>query len=228
MLSSFRQLAGVVGIIDALEGDGWEAQDDATVLAQGRASAIAGTVLAMAVIPNLAGLEQRFASGGAFLDVGVGVAALTAAFCAARPSAQVVGIDVLPQVLALARDTLDDAGCANRVELRLQAVQDLQDSSRFDLAWLPSPFIDPEIIGPAVDRLHTAIRAGGWIVVGAGRFDRDEELGSAVTRWKTLQAHGTALTRDDARTLLETAGFSDFGELPTPPGTPALYAARRP
>jgi hypothetical protein len=230
MLSSFRRLARVVGIVDALDdGDGWESEDDATLLAQGRASAIAGTVLAMAVIPNLEGLEERFASGGAFLDVGVGVAALTASFCAARPSARVVGIDVFPRALGLARVTVDAAGCGDRVELRLQAVQDLDDAGRFDLAWLPSPFIGSEVIVPAVERLHTALCAGGWVVVGAGRFDQDDdELGSAVTRWKTIQAGGTALPREGVRTLLENADFVDFRELPTPPGTPALYVARRP
>jgi SAM-dependent methyltransferase len=228
MLSSFRRIAAVVGIVEAQEGDGWEVHDDATLLAQGRASAIAGTVLAMAVIPNLEGLEERFTAGGAFLDVGVGVGALTAAFCAARPGARVVGIDVLPRALALAGDTLAAAGCAERVELRLQPVQDLDDTDRFDLAWLPSPFIASAVIRPAVARLRTALRAGGWAVVGAGRFDEDDELGCAVTRWKTVRAGGTPLPREDAHTLLQSAGFVDFRELPTPPGTPALFAARRP
>jgi precorrin-6B methylase 2 len=228
MLSSFRQLGTVIGVLDAHDRDGWEAHDDATLIAQGRASALAGTMLAMAAVPTLDGLEERFASGGAFLDVGVGVAALTAAFCAARPGARVVGIDVSPRALGLARDTVDAAGCFDRVELRLQGVQDLDDTNRFDLAWLPSPFIPSEVIRPALDRLFTAIRVGGWIVVGAGRFNQNDELGTAVTRWKTIRAGGTPLPRDEARTLLEQAGFADFRDLPTPPGAPALYAARRP
>jgi precorrin-6B methylase 2 len=228
MLSSFRQLAAVVGIVDAQDSDGWGAHDDETLIAQGRASALGGTVLAMAVVPTLDGLEARFVSAGAFLDVGVGVGALTAAFCAARPAAHVVGIDVLPRALVLARDTLDTAGCSDRVELRLQAVEDLEDSNRYDLAWLPSPFIPAEVIQTAVDRIYVALRQGGWMVVGAGRFSEANELAAAVTRWKTIRAGGTPLPFAAARALLERSGFVDFCNIPTPPGTPALYAARRP
>ena len=64
---------------------------------------IAGTMLARYAVPSLAGLDDRFADGGDFLDVGVGVAEIAAAFCEALPAARVVGLDVLPQAVALAR-----------------------------------------------------------------------------------------------------------------------------
>ncbi len=149
-VSSMRQLAAVMGIVGDTDGEAWAAHDDDTLIAQGQASGLGGTMLAMAVIPSLDGLEDRFSEGGAFLDVGVGIGAMTATFCAARPAATVIGIDVLPRALALARQTIATAGCQDRVDLRLQRVEELTDSQRFDLAWLPAPFIPTAIITTAL------------------------------------------------------------------------------
>jgi SAM-dependent methyltransferase len=226
-MSSLRQLAAAVGIVAAADGSSWGGQDDATLLAQGRASALGGRMLASFVVPALAGLGERFAGGGDFLDVGVGVGELAAAFCESLPGARVVGIDVLPRALDLARRTIEDRGLRNQLELRLQPVQELDDIERFDLAWLPAPFIPEAVFAVGADRVHAALRPGGWLIVGAGRFDGDQ-LAVAVTRWKTVRAGGTAISADEARTALETAGFAEFIALPTPPGAPALYAARRP
>ena len=231
-LSSLRQLASAAGILDgaAAGGDGWSAQDDETLLAQGRASAFGGSMLARFAVPILDGLADRFAegAGGRFLDVGVGVAEMSAAFCEALPSATAVGLDVMPRVLDLARRNVHDKGLDERIELRHLGVQDLADEAAFDLAWLPAPFIPEDVYELALAALHRALRPGGWLVVAAGRLDDDEGLPVAVTRWKTLLAAGTALPRARASSSLAAAGFEDLTELPTPPGAPVLYAARRP
>jgi SAM-dependent methyltransferase len=225
-LSSLRQLAAALGIIDD-DGQGWGAHDDDTLIAQGQASALGGTMLAMAAVPSLDGLDERFTSGGAFLDVGVGIGAMTAAFCTARPTATAVGIDVLPRALGLARQTMATAGIEGRVQLREQSVEELADTDRFDLAWLPAPFIPAAIIHTALMRIHDALRTGGWLVVGAGRF-ADRPLSTAVTKWKTLRANGTPLPAGDARELFASTGYVEFQELFTPPGAPALFAGRKP
>ena len=230
-LSSLRQLALAIGITDAAAGgDAWSAQDDETLLAQGRASAFGGTMLARVAVPTLEGLGERFAdgAGGRLLDVGVGVAEMSAAFCEALPDATVVGLDVMPRVLELARANLAARGLEGRVELRHLGVQDLTDEAAFDLAWLPAPFIPEAVYEPALAALHRAVRPGGWLIVGAGRYDDEDPLPVAVTRWKTLLAGGTPLPRARAVASLGGAGFTDVTELPTPPGAPALYAARRP
>ncbi len=226
MISTLRQVATSMGIVAAHDGDGWAAQDDDTLLAQGKSSALGGTMLAMYAIPSLEGLSERFAAGGDFLDIGVGVAELAAAFCEAMPNARVVGIDVLPRVLALAQQTITARGLRDRLEVRLVAVQELTDVAKFDLAWMPAPFLPEEVFPVGLRRVHDALRSGGWLVVGAGRFD-DDALATSVTRWKTLRSGGTPLTPDDARASLDSAGFVEIRELPTPPGAPALYAARK-
>jgi SAM-dependent methyltransferase len=225
MISTLRQVATATGILDAQGPAGWGAHDDATLLAQGRSSALGGQMLATYAIPSLEGLSERFAAGGDFLDVGVGVAQLAAAFCEAMPSAQVVGIDVLPRALDLARETIAARGLAERLDVRLCAVQELTDEARFDLAWMPAPFLPEAVFAEGLGRVRDALRPGAWLIVGAGRFDGDA-LAVAVTRWKTLRSGGTPLDPDRARAALDGAGFVQITELPTPPGTPALYAGR--
>jgi hypothetical protein len=226
VISTLGQVATSMGIVAARGRDGWAAQDDDTLLAQGRSSALGGQMLAMYAIPSLDGLSERFAAGGDFLDVGVGVAELAAAFCEVMPNARVVGIDVLPRALSLAQQTITERGLGDRLEVRLVAVQELTDAAKFDLAWMPAPFLPEDVFPLGLRRVHDALRSGGWLVVGAGRFD-DDALAVAVTRWKTLRSGGTPLTADEARTSLDSAGFVEIRELPTPPGAPALYAARK-
>jgi SAM-dependent methyltransferase len=226
MISTLRQVATATGIVATHSAQGWAAQDDATLLAQGRSSALGGQMLAMYAIPSLEGLSERFAAGGDFLDVGVGVAEMAAAFCEAMPNARVVGIDVLPRALGLAQQTIAARGLGDRLEVRLLAVQELADVAQFDLAWMPAPFLPEEVFADGLRRVHDALRPGGWLIVGAGRFD-DDALAVAVTRWKTLRSGGTPLAADEARASLDGAGFVEMRELPTPPGAPALYAARK-
>ena len=158
VMSTIRQVATATGVANAHDADGWAAHDDATLLAQGRASALGGQMLAMYAVPSLDGLSERFAAGGDFLDVGVGVAELAAAFCEAMPNARVVGIDVLPRALDLAQQTIVARGLQGRLEVRLQPVQELSDEARFDLAWMPAPFLPEEIFRDGLRHVHDALR----------------------------------------------------------------------
>jgi hypothetical protein len=84
--------------------------------------------------PRALGGQNRFATG-----TGVGWLAIEAAHV--WPALRVVGIDQWEPALALARENLGKSGVAERVEIRLQCVEDLEETARFSLAWLPGPFI---------------------------------------------------------------------------------------
>ena len=227
VVSSLRQLAALVGIVPAGTGTGWSGYDDETLLAQGRASAFGGRMLAGAGVSALDGLAERFSDGGLFLDVGVGVGELAAAFADTLPASHVVGIDVLPRAIELARRTIEERGLTERVELRLQSVDELDDAAAFDLAWIPAPFIPSDVLVNGIRRVGAALRPGGWLVIGAGRLVGDP-LSVAVTRWRTVQSGGTPLSASEARGAVESIGLTRFTDIPAPPGAPALYAARRP
>ena len=46
----------------------------------------------------------------------------------------------------------------DRFEIRLQGVQDLDDINRYDLAWLPAPFIPPAAFNAGLANIRSALR----------------------------------------------------------------------
>ena len=73
--------------------------------------------------------------------------------------------------------------------------------------------------------VRAAIRTGGWVMVGHGKFG-DDPIENALNRFKTHTFGGTALDDGAARTLLESSGFGQIQSLHTPPGAPALTVGR--
>jgi SAM-dependent methyltransferase len=222
--------APVLQVADVLRGEAglWAGQSDEALLAQGRTSAQGAAMMARFVFPQLPGLLDALGSPGVrMLDVGTGVGALAVAYAEQFPALNVVGIDVLPRVLALARAAVAEHPARDRVVLREQDVATLDEPETYALAWLPAPFVPPQPLQAGVDRLSTAVVPGGWVVVGHGRFTGDP-LDDAVNRFKTVAYGGTALDDAQAAALLGEAGFEDVRTVPTPPGAPALTVGRRP
>jgi len=210
------------------EADLWAGQSDEALLAQGRASAQGPPLMARFVFTALPGLLDALGRPGArMLDVGTGVGGLAVAYAEEFPALTVVGIDVLPRVLALAADTVAASPVADRVLLREQDVSALDEPDTYALAWLPAPFVPEAPLRAGIDRLRAALVPGGWLVMGHGKFGADP-VTDAVGRFKTVAYGGTALDDAQAAALLTGAGFEDVRNLPTPPGAPALTVARRP
>jgi hypothetical protein len=220
--------AGVLQAAAVLTGaDAWSGQDDAALLAQGRASAQGASAFKAFAVPALEGLGGLLASPSpVMLDVGVGVAAMAVAYCQAFPRLRVVGLDVFPRALELARRTIDEAGMADRIEIRNQDVATLEDRDAFCLAWLPAPFVPRPAIEAALPRMVVALVPGGWLVVGHGKLP-DNGLSSELTRFQTVAFGGTALSDDEARHLLRGAGLEKVATLPTPEGAPAITVGHR-
>jgi methylase of polypeptide subunit release factors len=98
------------------------------------------------------------------LDVGVGIAALAVAYCEAFPGLRVVGIDVFPRALELARTTVDDAGMGERIELRHQDVAQLEDRDKFCLGWLPAPFVPGAALEEGLKRKSCCAEQGSSLL----------------------------------------------------------------
>ena len=204
----------------------WADQSDETLLAQGRASAVGGAAFARAVpmIPGMAALLAR--PDAAILDVGTGIGAMAVAYAEALPGVHVVGIDVMPRAIELARQTVANSTVGDRVEVRLQAIQDLDDTDRYAMAWIPAPFIPTAPLHDGLRRVAAALVPGGWAVLGYGRLT-GTPLEQAVTRFQTISYGGTSLDPDHASELLAGVGLVDITMPPTPPGAPALTIGRR-
>lgn len=207
--------------------DSWAEQSDEALLAQGRASAQGAPIFVQMALPKLAGLTEALDRPGArMLDVGTGVAGLAVGYAEVLPRLTVVGIDVMPRVLALAAQTVAASTVADRVILREQDVATLDDLDVYDLAWLPAPFVPEGPLRTGARAVCRALRPGGWVMLGHGKYG-DDPLDDALNRFKTLAFGGTALDDGQAEQLLREAGYTDVGSLPTPPGAPGVTVGRK-
>ena len=183
-----------------------------------------------AIVPRHETLAERLESAdGTFLDVGVGVGALSIAMATLWPSLRIVGIDRWKPSLAVARERVQRLGLGTRIELRRQqTVEDLADSQVFDLVWLPSVFIGETVVGIALARLYHALRPGGWILFPSVNPAADP-LTVAYARLRTVLWGGRPWTPVEAQALLKQAGYAQIQTLPSPPAVlGAMNVARRP
>ena len=144
------------------------------------------------------------------------------------PSLRLVGIDPWKPSLAIARENVHAAALAHRIELRLQAAEDINDVNTFDLAWVPAAFIGERSIDTILQRVHFALRPGGWLLfamVGPG----SDPLAGSYARLRTAVWGGALLNPGEVETMLSRMGYVGVQVLPSPPSaTVALVAGRRP
>jgi methylase of polypeptide subunit release factors len=172
-------------------------------------------------------IEALERPGARMLDVGTGVGGLAVAAAEALPQLTVVGIDVLPRVLALAERVRAASTAADRVELRQQDVTALHEQDAYDLAWVPAPFIPEPALRPGLSAVARALRPGGWLMLGHGKYAGDP-VDDALNRFKTVAYGGTALDDAGAQQSLVDAGLSSVTTVPTPFGSPAITVGRKP
>lgn len=221
--ANILQSAGVVSGAAA-----WASQDDDALLAQGRSSAQGAAAFKMFGLPAMEGLKDLFdGESPQMLDVGVGVASLAVAYCRTFPRLRIVGLDVLPRALELARGFVDEAGLADRIELRQQDVASLEDDRAYALAWLPAPFVPRPAVDAGVARIATALVPGGWLMMAHGKF-HDDRLENALSRFRASVYGGATLDDEEAQALLRGVGLEQVRTLPTPQGAPAITVGRRP
>jgi len=178
------------------------------------------------ILPVLDGLAPRLeGSGGAFLDIGTGVARLAIAMARQWPSLSVVGVDVWGPSLAIARKNVADAGLQGRIELREQSGADLTDERRFDLVWLPSVFMPTDVLHRAVVQAHRALKPGGWLLFAAAK--PGEDLRGAALRFRVALYGGSSSTQPEIEKLLADKGFAEVKTLPGPPRDFKMIVAGR-
>ena len=231
---------------------GWSAADEELVLRQGRGSAVAAGLMADTVFPLMPGVAESFDAGhGRFLDVGVGVAAISIAMCQRFPGMTAVGLDVLPEVVRLARDELAGAEQGEQIEIRQQSITELVDLDAFDLAWVAQPFIPRAALDTGLPRVLGALRPGGALVmpvmaVPEGRptsngpswtTPRTSRVAgrSNLTRCSPNSTHSASSTRQHAASSTrwssrligpDRRGSGETSDLSLPPGTRAVRTRR--
>ena len=219
-------LHGIERVTRAAPDAGWKHTEPRMLQAAGDASA-GFPALLQRLIPHLGGLADRLDGEDArFLDVGVGVAALSIEMARLWQNLRVVGIDVWAPSLALARGNVKSAGLEARIELREQAVEDLPDTDAFDLAWLPSAFIPGPVIPAAVRHVHRSLRPGGWVLFATVNPSGDP-LALSLARLRTVEWGAYPWAPAEAARMLEQSGFEDVVTLPSPPTAIVAFVAGR-
>ena len=220
--ASFRQA------IDLLENPrrapGWTYEDAVILESQGQASRlIVRAIDALAAQrPDLAATLRQ---PGAFLDVGTGVGWLAIEAARSWPALRVVGIDAWGPALSLARRNVAQSGVAERVELRSQRVEHLDDANRFTLAWLPGPFIAAEVLAVALERIHQALVPGGWLIFGLYARAPDA-LGEALMELRVVRGGGHPWTTGEVEERLQALGFERIETLSPLPFTMFVLGQR--
>lgn len=194
---------------------GWSHVDPAILQGQGLGSRCFVRAINAAAAQR-ADLQRVLTEPGAFLDVGTGVGWLAIEAARSWPALRCVGIDVWEPALRLARANLAGAGMEDRVELRTQAVEDLEESEVYSLAWLP-PFIPVGVMSSALQNIHNALVPGGWLVVSILGAMPDS-LSRAVAALKLARIGTYSWTASEVEDRLSQFSFEQvetFSHTPT-------------
>lgn len=180
---------------------GWRYTDPLILQAQGDVSSQPVGAMVDQVFPML-GLEVND-----FLDVGAGVGAMCIELCRRLPRARAVGLEPQEAPLALARENVRAAGLDDRIELRRQLVQELDDENAFDVAWLAAMFMPRDVVQAALPVLRHALRDGGIVLTGA-MGEGGEGLAAAAARLRGA-LWGAQVGLDELEAMAREAGFAD-------------------
>jgi SAM-dependent methyltransferase len=129
-------------------------------------------------------VDEALASGGPVVELGVGTGRIAVPI--ARAGVEVIGVDSSPGMLAVARAAADDAGVADRVDLRLGDLRKPPVTERVPLAICP--FRSLLHMETEAEKLR-ALRAARALLADGGRFVFDvfspsrEDIEETDGRW---------------------------------------------
>lgn len=206
---------------------GWMHTDLELLHAQGVAGRAGARALAEQGVPFLAGLADRLNSPSAsFLDVGIGVGIIAIEMCRVYPTLHVVGLEPaeVPRREAIA--SVEAVGYADRIEVRNQRVEALNDVAAFDLAYLPQVFLSDEAFQFGLAAVWQALRRGGWLIMPAISVP-GEDLQATLARLRNTIWGGGARLADEVAAAATRSGFEDVQVHPVG-STVHTVVARRP
>lgn len=195
---------------------GWHYTDPVILQSQGFASGAIAQQAMVQLLMSLPGLMPRLMLPSAtFLDVGIGVGAISIGACRALANLHVVGLEPQDAPLAEARRNIAAAGLTDRIELRKQFVQDMTDNEAFDMAFFPQMFMPDEVVKLGLKKIWQALRPGGWVnvsVISKGGM----ELEATVSRLVDTLWGGDGRVPGRVEEMLMEAGFIAVQAYPVP------------
>lgn len=209
--SFFRQA------LDLLENParnpGWSYSNPTVINGQGMTSRAFVRVFE-SIAASVADFRAVLDRPGVFLDVGTGAGWLAIEVARCWPSWRVVGIDSWQPSVELARANIGDSGVADRIELRVQSVEQLREEKAFSIAWLPGPFLSRQTVLAALEGVRRSLEPNGWVVFSLFA-PAETPWGEAVTALKVTRNGGHPWKREELEDRLNAAGFRQVGTFPT-------------
>jgi SAM-dependent methyltransferase len=206
---------------------GWAHPEPELLSAIGETARIHAVAATREIIPACEGLNDRMrGSDAAMLDVGVGVAGTAIAMAQMWPELRITGIDVWQPSLRLARENVDHAGLADRIALREQSVESLDDRDAYDYVYYANAFIPEAVAVAGLVRAKRALRPGGWVSIGSNNEGAPPAM-AALMRLRETQWGGPVWSPADAQRVLRDAGYVDVHALPAQPSALVAWVVGR-
>jgi SAM-dependent methyltransferase len=141
------------------------------------------------VLPRLPALGARLERGGRVLDVGCGAGWALVQLAERFPGISLVGIDVEPYSVELARRLIEERALSDRCQARLQSVDRLGEDGAYDVAtsFLVVHEIPPDLKPAAFAAVARALKPGGHFLIFDEVYpETDQTLRAMPTRFAAL------------------------------------------
>ena len=169
------------------------------------------------ILPELPGLGDKLAKGGAVLEIGCGAGNHLLLLANAFPNAHIAGVDIDADSVKVARAKLAKAGMENRVSVFEGDISLATQAGKFDAVVMIEVLheIAPAIRAPIVNASADALAPGGYLVIIDETYPttltemrQKEFLFPVQTGFEELMWGNIIPTREAQESLLRNAGFS--------------------
>ena len=194
-------------------------------------------------LPNLPEVVARLQAGGRAIDVGCGTGIVPITLAKAYPNAQIEGLDLDAQSIAIAQGYAQEAGLGDQLRFRVASAQALEDGPGYDLITTFDVIHDlPDPLG-TLRCIRAALSDGGTYLMVEPKVDdrlennRDNPFGRMLFAISCLHCVPQSLAQGGtglgacwgpgrARVMAMEAGFSRFNVLPVRSPALAFYELR--
>ena len=203
-------------------GGGWLHADGEVIRSQSMLSELINGAMLTTLLSAVPELDRLTRDGAMFLDVGAGAAGISIALCKRFASLHAVALEPLRAARLEAKTKIDASGLASRIELRGERLDQLRDERRYDVVFVPAPFMSVGALAEGLARVKEALRPGGVAMLFTFRPPPDPRCAAAV-RLRLALWGGGARSQDDLAGIVEAAGL-DATKLVVPGATLPVIA----
>lgn len=191
------------------------------------------------VLPQAPAALARLEQGGRLLDIGAGAGSALIHYARRFPTAEIVGIEFDEPSFELARQAVEDAGLAGRVDVQLGDANQLDDVIEYDLITMNVTLHEtggPDEYRNVLARVCRALKPSGTVLVAELPYPDSPEAYREQPAYRMLagvQLHEAlvgcgAITQAELPTLLLGAGFANVRVADQPMPTRFVMLADKP